>query len=199
MASPGAIAAANLGRRASKVAELQAAARLAPPPVPAPPPPAASVKQWRHPMQDQWDRRFHDFNVRWSQLTPPPEGHVRLYRGGEIPVNGPPRSPDDVIGDPFGNPMTRRQLDELKGGGHANPFEAEGRWFTDAPDELDFYLTENDTSPAYYVDVPADVAAQHNVKNTPFMRNSRNPEREFVLPADQANRATKLLDGLKVK
>lgn len=193
------IVAANAAKRASRVAELAGEIRHMPPPaIPAPPEPRPPQAQWRHPMQDQWDRRVHQFNVRNSALEPAPEGHVRLYRGGEIPAAGPARSLDDVIQGPFG-PITRRELDAIKGGGHANPFEAEGRWFTDAPHELDFYLIENDTSPAYYIDVPADMAARHNVKNTPFMRNSRNPEREFVLPPEIANSSVRLLDGLKVK
>lgn len=150
-------------------------------------------------MQDQWDRRVRDFQVRSGSLPPLPEGYVRLFRGGYVPKDSPPRLPDDVINGPFGQKMTRRQYDATKGPAHANPLDAEGRWYTDAADQMDFYVRENDTDPVYYLDVPAEYAAKHNVKNTPFLKNSRNPDREFVLPTEAANSATRLLEGLKVQ
>lgn len=198
MATP---AQAMAAARAAKVAELAEQARKAAPPPPPPPPlpPPSIAKQWRHPMADQWDRQVHAFTKRSGALAPPAEGTVRLYRAGAIPADSPPRRANDIVTDPFGNAMTRAQLDALKGPGHANPLEAQGRWFTNRPDELDFYIRENDTSPVYYVDVPGSQANQFNVANTPFSKNSRNPAAEFVLPEETANSATRLLDGLRSK
>jgi hypothetical protein len=147
-------------------------------------------------MADAWDRRVHDFAKRSGALPPPDPGAVRLYRAGAIPADSVPRSAGDVITGPFGQQMTRAEFDALKGEGHSNPLGAEGRWFTDAATELDFYLRENDLDPAYYVDVPSGQAMQYRVDKTPFTKNSRNHEREFVLPPEQANQAVRLLDGL---
>lgn len=184
------------------IAKLAAEARrletVMPPPPPPPPPPISKpkVEQWRHPMTDAWNRQFHEFGKRSGALPPPEEGYTRLYRAGQIPGASGPRKAEEVINGPLG-PMTRGELDAMKGKGHSNPLAAEGRWFTDAANELDYYIRENDTDPVYYLDLPTTQAMQHRVDNTPFKVNSRNPEREFVLPLEQVQQARRLLDGLR--
>lgn len=182
--------------RMKELARLANQPPPAPPPLPPPPRPAQTTQR-RHPMQDAWDRQFHEFSKRSGGVAPPDEGYVRLYRAGKVPKDSPPRAGGDLVALPWGTDVTRRQLDEMQGGNHSSPLGAEGRWFTDDPKQLDTYVVENDTSPIYYVDVPADYAAANNVAKTPFLKNSRNPDREFVLPEPAANQAVRLLDGLK--
>lgn len=150
-------------------------------------------------MADEWDKRVHAFAKRSGALPPPEKGYTRLYRAGEIPSAAGPRSADDVIEGVFGGTMTRGELDALKGSGHSNPLAAEGRWFTDAADELDFYIRENDHSPVYYLDMPSEQAMQYRADNTPFTVNSRNHQREFVPPFEQVRQSKRLLDGLRSK
>lgn len=156
--------------------------------------------KWRHPMQDAWERRVHEFAKRSGALPPPEEGQIRLYRAGAVPKDSA-RSPEDMLTGPFNEKMTRREfhLRFGKEGSGPNPLEAEGRWFTDAANELDYYLQENDGSPVYYLDMPANTAKQYSVSNTPFLSSSRNPRREFVLPIENANSAIRILGGLTEK
>lgn len=179
--------------RASRVAELAGEVRAAPPP-----PPVPQRVQPRAPaVPNELDRRVQEFAKRSGALPPPEEGFTRLYRAGKLPTDSPPRSRKDLITDPWGNVMTRAQWDAQKGAGHANPLDAEGRWFTDAANELDFYVKENDIDPVYYLDMPSAHAQEANVRNTPFISSSRNPDREFVVPPLDVLGARRLLDGLR--
>jgi hypothetical protein len=189
-------AAASL--RAGRIPEL--IGQASPPPPPPPPKPAPPSVAPQTALREQWDRRIHDYTKRSGALPPPEEGNTRLYRAGKLPSDSA-WSLDDMMDGPFGQRMTRRQFEALKdegtGGTHPNPFGASGRWFTDAPEELDFYVRENDTDPIYYLDVPSAALPSLNVAGTPYTKNSRNHAREFIVPDEHIGRAVRLLDGLR--
>ncbi|NBV87963.1 MAG: hypothetical protein EBR88_00340 [Betaproteobacteria bacterium] len=86
---------------------------------------------------------------------------------------------------------------QRSGGENKVPIKAAGRFFTDAPEQLDFYVRENGTSsPAYYVDVPNDSLHSIHVRNTPFAYVSANPDREFLVPDEYLKNSQLLLQGL---
>lgn len=69
--------------------------------------------------------------------------------------------------------------------------EAKGRWFTDDPDELDFYISDKDPAKVriVYTDFPTQEIEKHrlsNIANTKELVNpkqySRNQNKEFFLP-----------------
>lgn len=201
MASPNisrAVKAAAGGHRAGRIAELsEQVRRAAPPPPPVPPTSAPAVARQSAPLPSEEDRRVGQYVKRSAALVNPPEGHTRLFRVGGLATEHPPVSMNDIVTDLWGNKMTRRQLEAQKGSAHSQPAEAMGRWFTDAPQELDFYIKENPASPIYHVDVPNDSLSDLNVSQSKFSSHSRNHAREFVLPDDQLTRATRLLEGLR--
>ena len=132
---------------------------------------------------------------RVQEAKAPEQGMTRLYRYGEITPNMPKQSLDDVMDGPFGQKMTRRQFHEMLGDQHPNQFGARGRWFTDAPEELDFYVADNwpDELPAYYVDVPENEVPELNVRNTPYSKASRNHDREFIMGDKHFGNAARLM------
>jgi hypothetical protein len=123
-----------------------------------------------------------------KSLSEPPEGYSRLFRVGEIRTN---------MADFLARTEQRsREIDgkskQLQGVVNTSPFDAQGRWFTDDSNELDYYIkryySENFDVPnlplpkIYYVDIPNKKLSDINVKNTKFRNSSLNPDKEFVVP-----------------
>jgi hypothetical protein len=142
---------------------------------------------------------------RVRQAQQPPEGHTRLYRYGEIATN----FKDDpnvlrkslLTGEMVPTSVWWKHRDQaMQGGRNTNPPAAGGRWFTDAPHELDYYINDNGPhAPAYFVDVPSDQAKSLHVDNSPYRSSSSNPDREFVVPDEHLQNAKLLLEGLLKK
>lgn len=189
MGVPG-IQAALLAKKLEPISSAVRKAPLAPPPAPARPVAAPKV-------YGQEDLRVSDFAKRSGALPPVAEGHTRLYRVGDLATEHPPLLPDDIVTDLWGNKLRRSELEKQKGPTHSSPAAGAGRWFTDAADQLDFYIKEDPAAAIHYVDIPSDRAAASNVRNTPLSSHSRNHEREFVLGDDELSRATRLLDRIK--
>ena len=198
MASPNisrALKGVSGGHRAARIAELSDQVRRVPPPSPVPPPSSVTKQATAGPTAE--DIRAGRFVRRSAALVDPPDGHTRLFRVGDLATEHPPVSLDDVITDPWGNKVRRRDWEAKKGPFHSQPAEAMGRWFTDAPSELDFYIKDNPDAPVYHVDVPDQDLPSMNVSRSKFSSNSRNHDREFVLPDEQLKRASRLLEGLR--
>jgi hypothetical protein len=140
--------------------------------------------------------RYEEFLRRAAADTPPAEDMTRLYRVGETATQYQPPKTVRM----FGQDIPYEQFVAMKEAGEGfnpNPKGAAGRWATDAPHELDFYIGDNSlTAPIYRFDVPSSEVAQYNVANTPFLKNSRNATREFVLPDEYLERAVRLLSPM---
>lgn len=186
----------RLAQLAAKARE--SAASLKPPPVP-PPPPAIPAPGKGVPASGltPHQERYKELMRRVEAAEPAPEGHTRLYRVGEVATNfQPPKTVKQWGKDiPYDEWRAWRDTEMKRAGGlDPNPHGAAGRWATDAPHELDFYVGENDlTAPIYHFDVPSHEVPQHNVRNTPFLENSRNPDREFVLPTEHLKKAVRIM------
>ena len=201
MASPGAIASSRLGR-ASRVAELSREAKLppAPPPKPAPPPPQKMATSTQG--IDPYAARYQELMRRVQQADPPADGMTRLYRVGETRTNYRPPQTVRMYGQdvPYAEWQALRAAavqDQVAKGlrvRDTNPAGAAGRWATDAPHELDFYINENELdAPIYSFDVPAEDVPRFNVRNTPYESSSKNHDREFVLPKGPLKKAVRIM------
>jgi hypothetical protein len=114
-----------------------------------------------------------------------------MFRVGELATNYQPPKAMTMWGQQIPYDQYQALTKEARETG-TNPSGAAGRWATDAANELDFYIGDNPLdAPIYYFDVPN--ASQHNVANTPYLKNSRNPTREFVLPDDQLKTGRRLM------
>lgn len=173
-------------RAAQNLAEnVRRAASRPPPPPPAPAPPRPQ------PQATAADLRYQEFLRRAAALPPPEGGATRLYRVGETATNFVPPKVIKQWGQEVPYEQWRASLREAQENG-PTPHGANGRWATDAPNELDFYIRDNDLdTPIYYFDVPN--AQQYNVSRTPYAKNSRNHAREFVLPDDRLRAGTRLM------
>jgi hypothetical protein len=140
-------------------------------------------------------QRLEELNRRIASAEPPADGHVRLYRVGETATNYKPPETVQMWGREMPYAEWRRSREEsMAGGFDPNPTGAAGRWATDAPNELDFYVGDNDlTAPIYRFDVPAEEVPQYNVRNTPFAGSSRNHDREFILPDPHLRNAVRIM------
>ncbi len=192
MATPAALAAARLGR-ASKVAELAEQVRAPAPPAPVPAPPRSVGGYHKgNPLHQQ---RFDELTRRIGAAEPPSEGYVRTYRVGETALNYKPPETVNMWGQQVPYAEWKRSRDyAMQDQFDPNPPGAAGRWATDAPHELDYYVGDNDLeAPIYRIDVPADELPQYNVRNTPFSGSSRNHDREFVLPDQHLRNAVRIM------
>ena len=178
-------------RRAAGRGAGEPEGRLQPPPPPAPPPPVRGYNAGSDPHQ----KRFAELTQRIEASEPAPDGHVRLYRVGEIATNYKPPETVRMWGREIPYAEWRHSRDEaMKGSFDTNPAGAAGRWATDAPGELDFYVGDNDlNAPVYRFDVPEAELPQYNVRNTPFAGSSRNHDREFVLPDQHLRKAVRIM------
>ena len=180
--------------RAARVAELSGQVRrLVPPPLP-PAPPAPRVGGYNA-GSGPHQQRFEEFLRRAESAPAPADGTTRLYRVGEIATNYKPPETVRLYGRdmPYAEFVSMREQ-ALSGGFNTNPQGAAGRWATDAPKELDFYVGDNDLdAPIYRFDVPASEVPQYNVSKTPFSGSSRNHEREFVLPDQHLKNAVRIM------
>ena len=181
-----------------RIARAEMPMRAAPKPPPAPPPKAADAVA----AVDPYQQRYEELLSRVRQAAPPAEGHTRLYRVGEIATNYRPPETVRMYGRdmPYSEYRSIRDAHtkDLIAKGllvrDTNPRGAAGRWATDAPHELDFYLNENDLdAPVYSFDVPTEDVSRYNVRNTPFSGSSKNHDREFVLPKGQLKKAVRVL------
>jgi hypothetical protein len=161
----------------------------APGPPPAPPPPLPPPAAARSEALERYD----EFLRRLDAAPPPQEGMTRLYRVGETATQYQPPKTVRMFGQdiPYEQFLASKRTQE---GFNPNPEGAAGRWATDAPRELDFYIGDNAaTAPIYRFDLPTSEVSQYNVRNTPFLQNSRNPAREFVLPDKYLEQAVRML------
>lgn len=118
--------------------------------------------------------------------TPEPRpGFTRLYRADAKP--GGNKAPDWAI----------------EGKRESGQAEAEGRWFTQDKDALDWYRRDaGDGSLTHYVDVPTADLDKFRVSNNterfgtgrPVKSYSRDPENEFFLPRATADSKKMLVD-----
>jgi len=144
------------------------------------------------------DAKWQEFLRLAGQAPPPDEGMTRLYRVGEISTNWkPPKTvKESGMEIPYDDYITQREM-RMAGTWNPNPRGAAGRWATDDPSQLDFYINDNyAAAPVYRFDVPTASLPEYNVRNTPFSANSRNHEREFVLPDEYLQRAVRLLSPM---
>jgi hypothetical protein len=159
---------------------------IKPPPLPPEPPKFKSKSNLEGDVR--YRRVFNAMTDSIKSLSEPPEGYSRLFRVGEIRTN---------MADFLARTEQRsREIDkkakQLKGVVNTSPFDAQGRWFTDDSNELDYYIkryySENFDVPnlplpkIYYVDIPNKKLSDINVKNTKFRNSSLNPDKEFVVP-----------------
>jgi hypothetical protein len=164
------------------------------PPAPPPAPPPLPAKPPAGP--DAYDERYAEFLKKSLTLPPADQGNVRMYRVGQTSTNFVPPQTVRMFGRDMPWDEFRANMEE----GHRtgpHPPGAAGRWFTDAPEELDFYIKDNELdTPIYYLDVPKPEAVAANVQNTPYAKNSRNHAKEFVLPEGLVSQATRLMSIL---
>lgn len=111
-----------------------------------------------------------------SALPPVKTGFVRLYRGEALPSGK--KLPDWVT----------RGLEE------SGAKDAAKRWYTDDPKIAEWYLGDATAAGGKghlkYVDVPPDVFEASGVAKNPAARKfSADPDREFFLPREWADRA----------
>ena len=169
--------------------------KKAPPPLPPPPPPVRAVMTAEAPKtSSRFDEVMSAVQKAYDD-TPVPDGHSRLYRYGHIPT-------DSVANDTrtlFGQTYTPEQWDKFmasKGMRNTEPLGARGRWFTDAPKELDYYVNDSVVPRHLYsVDVPSAQLPEINVSKTPYASSSSNHEREFLVPDEYIMKARRLLEG----
>jgi hypothetical protein len=165
--------------------KLPPAARKVTPPAEGPPVPSPQVERY-------------DEAIRRSESLPPPaEGRERVYRVGEIATNYNPPETVKLYGKdvPY-EEYQRHRASVLAGSGarDTTPQGAAGRWFGNRPQDMDYYIADNDlNTPIYYADVPGDVLRSTNVKNTPYASSSLNHDREFVLPDEWLRRSQRLM------
>jgi hypothetical protein len=99
----------------------------------------------------------------------------------------------------FGKTYTPEEWDKYlasKGIRNTEPTGARGRWFTDVPEELDYYVKDAAfPKPLYAVDVPSARLPDINVSRTPYSESSSNHAREFVVPDEYLTQARRLLEG----
>jgi hypothetical protein len=135
--------------------------------------------------------RNQEFLAKSSSLPAPEDGATRLFRVGEIATNYQPPKTVKMWGQQIPYTQWQALTKEARESG-TNPSGAAGRWATDAADQLDFYIRDNPLdAPVYYFDVPN--ASQYNVSRTPYLKNSRNETREFILPDDQLKAGKRLM------
>ena len=161
----------------------------------APPPPAPTPRsaQTQAPKpKTPHDERVEEFLAKSGNLPPPEPGATRLYRVGERATDYQTPKTIKQWGQEIPYEEWRAQIEKAQGPAGPNPRGAAGRWATDAAHELDYYIQDNPVdAPVYYFDVPDH--GQYNVANTPYLKNSRNPEREFVLPDSQLSIGKRLM------
>lgn len=113
---------------------------------------------------------FGDAGLRAAKESAPAKGMVRLYRAESEGAKLKP-VPDWLKQD-------------LADSGH---IDAKGRWFTDAPETLDYYIKEalddGGNARIKYVDVPKETADQWRVSNL----DPSHPARKFASPGARAN------------
>jgi hypothetical protein len=114
-----------------------------------------------------------------TEEPPIPEGHVRLYRGQQVPGSGK-GLPEWVKNDP------KRKA----------AAEAEGRWFTNNKAEAQHYADEaGDKGEVTYVDVPKEIADRYQAANDPeaskqvHSTKRDKPNDEHFLPPEYKSKA----------
>ena len=166
-------------------------------PIMPPPAPKLSFSDTPKPPSEH-DVFFKQFLDLKSKLKPADEGQTRLYRVGDVPRDH--ITPETVmwLGEKMTPEKKERLMNQGRVGMNTNPKEARGKWFTDAPEELDFYINESDNLSdlrIYYKDVLNNELQKYNVGKeggmSQFASNSLNHEREFVL--DHADKATRMM------
>ena len=117
------------------------------------------------------------------QATPPAEGHQRLYR----------------IEPSQAKPVADWLREALQAEG---AWAAQGRWFTQDPQALDFYAADQEhvESVLRWTDVPQEKAQEWRVSLMERssdgllpQRFSRDPENEFFLPPEEALAAERVM------
>jgi hypothetical protein len=144
---------------------------------------------------------------RLSEASAPQEGMTRLYRVGDTATDYVLPETKSWFGQvvPYEEYQRMRELHYKRPGSamDTNPRGAAGRWFTDAPNELDYYIRKElpENSPfslrSYYRDVPTSRLMEFNVGPeggmSQFKKNSKNSAREFVLPIDEVREAQEVM------
>ena len=174
------------------------------PPPPAPPRMRAALGP---PAPTDADIYFNNLMQRLSEVAVPQEGMTRLYRIGDTAADYVPPKTRSLYGQEMPLEQYQQVVVEARarglGGQDTNPTEAAGRWFTDAPNELGYYVRKGmeSSSPSslrsYYRDVPTSRLMEFNVGPgggmSQFNKNSRNQAREFVLPIDEVREAQEVM------
>jgi hypothetical protein len=164
-----------------------------------PPLPKSFVKplpEYGPPTPTDADRWFNDMMMSIEKLPSPQEGMTRLFRIGDIPRDYVPPKTANWYGQQIPHDEWLKKMASAKKNTVAQdttPIGAAGKWFTDAPNELDFYIRRDsdklDQLRSYYKDIPTSDLNKYNVANTQFKDSSANVNREFILPtADEAIR-----------
>jgi len=178
-----------------------------PPPPAAPAAPPRPPKTFGPPTPTVADKYFGKMMSNIEQLPETPEGMTRLYRVGETARDYKPPKTARLYGEEISFAEWQKKIQQSKTMGDmfdTNPPEAAGRWFTDAPRELSSYINMNSPEelaklPTYYVDVPTKQLQKYNVGKeggqSRFYQNSRNQEREFVLPDEILKRALRFMSS----
>ncbi len=180
---------------ASKVVGELPVGKVLPPPPPPPPAPARAFHQAEEPAANSRLDEVLAAVQRAISKQPVPEGHSRLYRYGPVPAD----ASGDGTRTVFGKTYTPEEWDKYlasKGIRNTEPTGARGRWFTDVPEELDYYVKDAAfPKPLYAVDVPSARLPDINVSRTPYSESSSNHAREFVVPDEYLTQARRLLEG----
>lgn len=177
-----------------------------PRPVPGPPPKLKGASLGP-PAPTDADVYFNRLMQRLSEASAPQEGMTRLYRVGDTATDYVLPETKSWFGQvvPYEEYQRMRELHYKRPGSamDTNPRGAAGRWFTDAPNELDYYIRKElpENSPfslrSYYRDVPTSRLMEFNVGPeggmSQFKKNSKNSAREFVLPIDEVREAQEVM------
>ena len=69
---------------------------------------------------------------------------------------------------------------------------AEGRWFGTSVEQIEWYLEDNPGRHVVSLEIPDEIAEPFRVANLPreIQRFSRDPQEEFFLPVEWAERAS---------